>query len=121
MQQTFDRQETRMCAKGTLSGITRSGGLLMGAVLASMLLVDLPVPVGRADAPSAAPPFIPAADSWIRPGAASRHQAPYEAAVTPADPAQQRKLHRKSRAARDGIRPGPTRLSGGSEPRRKGV
>ena len=48
----------------------------MGAVLAGMLLVDPPIPVGRADAPSSAPPYVPASDSWIEPGAVSRNEAP---------------------------------------------
>ena len=42
MDQAFDRPGTGTCAKRTLGGLTRTGVLLMGAVLACMLSVDLP-------------------------------------------------------------------------------
>jgi hypothetical protein len=104
MQQTFDRQGTPACAKGTLSGLTRTGGLLMGAILACLLLVDPPIPADRADAPSAAP-YVPASDTWIEPGVPPSGQAPHAetfkassaVAPEPAHRAEQKQLRRKPR------------------------
>jgi hypothetical protein len=62
MDQIRDQAGARTCAKGTLLGLTRTGGLLMGAVLASILLIDLPIPAGGL---AETPPYVPAADSWI--------------------------------------------------------
>jgi hypothetical protein len=68
MDQIRDQAGAGTCAKGTLLGLTRTGGLLMAAVLASILLIDLPIPAGRV---AEAPPYVPAADSWIELGATS--------------------------------------------------
>ena len=102
--------------------LTRTGGLLVGAVLAGMLLVDLPIPAGRPMLRSA-PPYVPAADSWIEPGAASRHEAPPRRRPwIPAEPAhhadrrRSRRLHRVQGIPQRG-RPASTRLSGRSDAR----
>jgi hypothetical protein len=72
MNQIHDRPLAGTCAKGTLWGLTRTGGLVVGAVLASILLVDLPIPGGRG---AEAPPYVPAAETWIEPKAASPAEA----------------------------------------------
>jgi hypothetical protein len=53
---------------GTLWGLARTGGLIGAAVLASILTVDLPIAAGRA---GEAPPYVPAAETWIEPGLAA--------------------------------------------------
>jgi hypothetical protein len=78
MEQIHDQPLAGTCAKETLWGLTRTGGLIVGAVLASMLLVDLPIPNGRA---FDALPYVPAAETWIEPKSASRHQAVDEPAA----------------------------------------
>jgi hypothetical protein len=72
MNQIHDQPLAGACAKGTLLGLTRTGGLVACAVLASILLVDLPIPIGRG---AEAPPYVPAAETWIEPQAASRAEA----------------------------------------------
>ena len=75
MDQSHDQPLAGTCAKGTLWGaareLARTGGLVtglvVGAVLASILLIDLPMPAGHA---GKAPPYVPAAEHWIEPGAA---------------------------------------------------
>lgn len=67
MNRIHDQPLARTCAKGTLwRRLARTGGLVMGAALASLLLVDLPIPTGRT---TSAPPYVPAAETWIEPGA----------------------------------------------------
>jgi hypothetical protein len=72
MKRIHDQPLAGMCAKGTLLGLTRTGGLVACAVLASILLVGLPLRVERA---AEAPAYVPAAETWIEPGAASRTEA----------------------------------------------
>ncbi len=75
MDQSHDQPLAGTCAKGTLWGAMREllctgglvTGLVMGAVLASIMLVDLPMPTSHA---AKAPPYVPAAEHWIEPGAA---------------------------------------------------
>ena len=81
MTHVHDRPVAGSCAKGTLWGLMPAGGLLLGAVLASMLLIDLPIPAGRT---TEAPPYVSAAERWIEPGAASPTGSPLEAAVVDA-------------------------------------
>lgn len=90
-----DQPGTRTCAKGTLLGLTRTGSLLMAAVLAGILLVDLPIPARMVEAPPP-PAYVPASDEWIELGA-DRHesaQSPLAAATagagtpTPGAPAR---------------------------------
>jgi len=73
------------CAKGTrrgaLGGTLRTGVLIAGAVLASLLMVELPMPLGGASAP---PPYVPASDAWIELGAPARVETPVEAALAEA-------------------------------------
>jgi hypothetical protein len=81
MTQAVDRpcaeRETETCAKATLRSIARTGFLLMGGALASVLLVDLPVPAGRAaDGQGATQSHVPASDKWIALGQSSRAEAP---------------------------------------------
>jgi len=61
----IDRTGTEACAKKTLGPVVRTGVLLMGAVLASILAVDLPVPASD----RSAQPYVPASDRWIELGA----------------------------------------------------
>jgi hypothetical protein len=72
MNQIHDQSLAGTCAKRTLWALTWKlaciGTLVMGAVLVSVLLVDLPIPARRA---TKAPPYVPAAERWIEPGAAS--------------------------------------------------
>lgn len=70
MDQAYDRPGTETCAKWTLGGFTRTGLLLMGAVLACILTIDLPIPTGRvaADGQGAAQPYVPASGNWIELG-----------------------------------------------------
>jgi hypothetical protein len=79
MHQTDDQPLAGTCAKGTPWGmackLTCAGILILAAVLASMLLVDLPIPSARPKAP----PYVPAADRWIKPGAASQPGSAAEA------------------------------------------
>jgi hypothetical protein len=50
--------------------------LLMGAVLACMLSVDLPIPAGRAaDSQGPAQAYVPASDSWIELGPSAHPEA----------------------------------------------
>jgi hypothetical protein len=64
-----------MCAKWTL-GVLRTGTLLAGAVFASMLMVDPPLPAGLAgDARGGAEPYVPASDRWIELGAPQNREA----------------------------------------------
>jgi hypothetical protein len=63
------RSGTRTCAKGTLLGLTRTGGLLIAAVLASILLVDLPMSTGPWGGTPSAPAYVPASERWIELGA----------------------------------------------------
>lgn len=72
MEQIHGQVIMRTCAKGTLLGLTRTGGLIMGAVLASILLVDLPIPSREPEPPS----YVPASETWIEPGAEIDQQAP---------------------------------------------
>jgi hypothetical protein len=98
--QAFDRPGTETCAKRTLGGRTRTGVLLMGAALACVLSVDLPIPAGRAgDGQGTAQGYVPASGRWIELGpsadpAASRQPDPLTAEV----------LQRAAEAA-----PGPAR------------
>jgi hypothetical protein len=69
MNEVMDRPRADACAKGTLRGIARTGILLLGAALASILLVDPPIP---ADAPGAAQSVVPASERWIELGATPR-------------------------------------------------
>jgi hypothetical protein len=74
--QAFDRPATGTCAKRTLGGRTRTGVLLMGAALACILSVDLPIPAGRAangQGPTQA--YVPASDRWIELGPLAEPQA----------------------------------------------
>jgi hypothetical protein len=87
------------CAKGTLWGLPRAGALVMGAVLATILLVDLPVPIGRT---ADAPPYVPAAETWIEPGAASRPEAADRADESAPRPTLTAEKERPSRDRRDG-------------------
>ena len=66
MDQAIDRTGTEACAKRTLVGVTRTGVLLTGAVLASILAVELPLPAGQAAEGAA---YVPASDRWIELGA----------------------------------------------------
>lgn len=85
MDQIHDQPLAGTCAKGTLWGPTCklacAGFLVMAAVLASLLLIDLPIPTGHA---TKAPPYVPAAERWIEPGAVSQSGSPAEAAVVEA-------------------------------------
>jgi hypothetical protein len=106
MDPIHDQPLAGTCAKGTLWGLTRTGGLIMGAVLASILLVDPPIPAGRA---AEAPPYVPAGETWIEPKAAARPDTTVEAPAADraeetgrkGDFAAERKP-RKSRGRRDG-------------------
>jgi hypothetical protein len=85
MHQIHDQSLAGTRAKGPLWGLTWQlaciGTLVMGALLASMLLIDLPIPTGRA---TEAPPYVPAAERWIEPGAASHTGSSVEAAFVDA-------------------------------------
>jgi hypothetical protein len=76
MRDIHDRPKTPACAKetrfGRLRGRLATGGLLLAGVLASIFLVDPPVPLSRltAQAPSA-PAYVPASERWIELGARS--------------------------------------------------
>jgi hypothetical protein len=60
-------------AASGLSGLARTGVLLMGMAVASVLLVDLPIPAGRAaDGQGASQPYVPASDRWIDLGVPQR-------------------------------------------------
>jgi hypothetical protein len=73
MDKVIDQPGTDACAKGTLRGVARTGILLLGAALASVLLVDPPIPVGRAaDGQSAPQPVVPASERWIELGGSPR-------------------------------------------------
>jgi hypothetical protein len=72
----FDRPGTETCAKRTLGGLTRTGVLLMGAVLACILSVDLPIPAGRAaDGQGPGQGYVPASDRWIELGPSANREA----------------------------------------------
>jgi hypothetical protein len=74
--QAFDRPGTETCAKRTLGGLTRTGVLLMAAVLACILSVDLPIPAGRAaDGQGPAQAYVPASDRWIELGPSADPEA----------------------------------------------
>lgn len=74
--QGSDRSKTDTCAKRTLSSVVRTGTLLMGAVLASVLMVDLPAPAGlAAGGEGAIQPYVPASETWIELGAPARSRA----------------------------------------------
>jgi hypothetical protein len=74
---SFDSPETEACAKWTLGGLTLTGVLLMGAVLASVLMVKLPLPIGQAaDGQGATQPFVPASSKWIELGAPPGSERP---------------------------------------------
>jgi hypothetical protein len=74
--QVSDRSKTDTCAKRTLGSVVRTGALLMGAVLASILMVDLPTPAGlAARGETATRPYVPASDTWIELGAPARSRA----------------------------------------------
>ena len=76
MDQAFDRPPTETCAKTTLGGRTRTGVLLMGAALACILSVDLPIPAGRAgDGQGPAQGYVPTSDRWIELGPSADPQA----------------------------------------------
>ena len=81
MDQIHDQPLAAACAKeprwGSLGGTLRTGGLIAGAVLASLLMVELPMPLGGASEP---PPYVPAGDAWIELGAPGRVVAPADAA-----------------------------------------
>jgi hypothetical protein len=64
MDQIHDQPLAGACAKGTLWGLTRTGGLILAAVLASIHLIDLPIPAREPEPP----PYVPAAETWIVPG-----------------------------------------------------
>jgi hypothetical protein len=67
--QALDRPATEPCAKRTLAGFARTGVLLMGAALAGILSVELPVPGGRAGhGQDAVQPYVPASGQWIELG-----------------------------------------------------
>jgi hypothetical protein len=72
----YDLPGTGTCAKWTLAGRTRTGLLLMGAVLACVLSVDLPIPAGRAaDGQGTAQPYVPASGDWIELGPSAGPEA----------------------------------------------
>jgi hypothetical protein len=75
MDRIHDQPLAEACAKGTLWGLTRTGGLILAAVLASILLIDLPIPAREPEPP----PYVPAAETWIEPGAAVKPAAPSSA------------------------------------------
>ena len=73
MNKVTDQPGADACAKGTLRGVARTGILLLGAALASVLLVDPPIPVSRAaDGQGAAQSVVPASERWIELGASLR-------------------------------------------------
>jgi hypothetical protein len=77
MDQAFNRSANKRCAKRTLSGFTRTGALLMGAALAGILSVDLPIPAGQAGhGQGAAQPYVPASSQWIELGPSARPVSP---------------------------------------------
>jgi hypothetical protein len=89
-----------------LGGVARTGVLLMGMALASVLLVDLPIPAGRAaDGPGAPQSHVPASERWIDPGVPQRpdigpvSEQLRRATTVPAAP-DKRHLARKSRRDR---------------------
>jgi hypothetical protein len=96
MDQIHDQALAGTCAKGTLWGTLRIGGLIAGAVLASLLMVELPLPLGGASEP---PPYVPASDTWIELGAPARVETPVEAADTDAV-AEQKQAGNKTRVFR---------------------
>jgi hypothetical protein len=110
MSKAMDRAGADACAKGTLRGVVRTGILLLGAVLASVLLVDPPIPVSRAeDGQEARRSIVPASERWIELGAEGRADtalpATLQMALT-ADPgaapvrdATQRRTRRVQRAS----------------------
>jgi hypothetical protein len=74
--QGSDRSKTDICAKRTLGSVVRTGALLMGAILASVLMVDLPAPAGlAAGGEGATRPYVPASETWIELGAPARSRA----------------------------------------------
>jgi hypothetical protein len=74
--QVSDRSKTDTCAKRTLGSVVRIGALLMGAVLASVLMVELPTPAGlAAGGGGGTRPFVPASDTWIELGAPAQSRA----------------------------------------------
>jgi hypothetical protein len=84
----MDRPEAEACAKGTLRGVARTGILLLGAVLASVLLVDPPIPVSSAaDSQGAPQSVVPASERWIELGASPRAGTPLPAGLQTASPA----------------------------------
>jgi hypothetical protein len=65
LERPIDRTETAACAKRTRAAVVRTAALLIGAVLASILAVDLPVPAAN----RSAEPYVPASERWIALGA----------------------------------------------------
>lgn len=80
MDQPFDRPGTETCAKRTLGGLTRTGVLLLSAVLACILSVDLPIPARRAaDGQGPAQGYVPASDRWIELGPSADRESSRQA------------------------------------------
>jgi hypothetical protein len=77
MDQPIDPNGTGACAKRTLGPIVRTGLLLSGAVLASVLAVDLPA------ADRAAEPYVPASGPWIELGAEATEEVSDPRGLTP--------------------------------------
>jgi hypothetical protein len=73
MDQIRDRPLAGACAKGTLLGLSRTGCLVGCVALASLLLVDLPIPIGGA---ADAPAYVPARETWIELGEGDGAQRP---------------------------------------------
>ena len=125
MDNAIDQPGTGACAKGTLRGVARTGILLLGAALASVLLVDPPIPVGRAaDGQSAPQPVVPASERWIELGGSPRVETALPArsqmalaaqpGATPARDGKRTRSQRRTRGVqRAGLAGGAALLSGG--------
>jgi hypothetical protein len=125
MDQVMDQPGADACAKGMLRGVARTGILLLGAALASVLLVDPPIPVSRAaDGQGAPQSVVPASERWIELGASPRAETALPAGLQmalAADPGaapvrggKRTRLQRKTRGVqRASLASGAARLSSG--------
>jgi hypothetical protein len=82
MNKVTDQSGVDVCANGRLRGVARTGILLLAAALASVLLVDPPIPVGRAaDGQGALQSVVPASERWIELGATRRAETALPASL----------------------------------------
>ncbi|HEX5998033.1 MAG TPA: hypothetical protein VFZ16_01345 [Hyphomicrobiaceae bacterium] len=115
MNQHLDRPKTATCAKGTLSVVTRFGGLLMVGVFASTFFLDFPMSslkfpmsLGRASDTPLAQPYVPASDHWITLGGSASEDQPTatsDAAVIPEGRAKAKAAPEQPAAKHAGHRP----------------